>query len=50
MPPQAPEFDHYTPADWLLRHPEVLNGDAPSVLDSLARFEMAFGAINALVK
>ena len=50
MPPQSPEFDHYTPADWLLRHPDVLNGDAPHLLESLAAFETVFGAINPLVK
>jgi hypothetical protein len=27
LPPELTEFDHFTPADWLFRHPEVLDAN-----------------------
>jgi hypothetical protein len=50
MPPAAPAFDHFTPADWLLRHPQALAVDSPSVAGALGAFESVFVAINALTK
>lgn len=50
MPPDAPTFDHFTPADWLLRHPQTLAGDIPSVASALGAFEKTFLAINALTR
>lgn len=46
LPPEAPEFGHFVPANWLLRHPELLDEDSSSVNESLNRFEAAFKAIN----
>ncbi len=46
LPPETPEFGHFIPADWLLRHPDLLDGDTPEVNESLDRFEAAFKAIN----
>lgn len=43
------EFDHYTPAAWLLRNPEILAADNELVSESLDRFEKAFEAINKLL-
>lgn len=49
LPPANPEFDHFTPADWLFQHPELLNGDAPEVLETLKRAEQVVTALNKIV-
>ncbi len=49
LPPGTPEFDHFTPADWLFRHPELLDGDAPEVAETLARAEKVLTALNKLL-
>jgi hypothetical protein len=49
LPPGTPEFDHFTPADWLFRHPELLDGDAPEVAETLARAEKVLAALNKLL-
>lgn len=49
LPPGAPEFDHFTPADLLFRHPELLDGDAPEVAETLARAEKVLAALNRLL-
>jgi energy-coupling factor transporter ATP-binding protein EcfA2 len=49
LPPATPEFDHFTPADWLFQHPDVLNGDAPEVIDTLGRAERVIAALNKIV-
>jgi predicted ATP-dependent endonuclease of OLD family len=49
LPPGTPEFDHFTPADWLFRHPELLEGDAPEVVETLARAEKVLAALNKLL-
>ncbi len=46
LPPETTEFGHFVPANWLLRHPELLDEDSDSVNTSLDRFEAAFKAIN----
>lgn len=50
MPPGIPEFDHFTPADWLLRHPDLLGGDSQEVLQTLERCEKMFSTLNGLLK
>jgi predicted ATP-dependent endonuclease of OLD family len=50
MPSAAPAFDHFTPADWLLRNPQALAGSSPGIASALEAFERAFVAVNALVK
>lgn len=42
----APEFGHYVPAEWLLRHPDILDKDTDAVKASLDRFESVFKALN----
>lgn len=49
LPPGTPEFDHFTPADWLFRHPELLDVDAPEVAETLARAEKVLAALNKLL-
>lgn len=50
MPSEIREFDHFSPAAWLLRNPQVLSGDSSVVVDALGMFENVFVAINALTK
>lgn len=47
LPPNVPEFDHYTPADWLIRNPQVLDGNDARVSDTLAGAEKVLIAINS---
>lgn len=47
LPAGAPEFDHYSPADWLARNPQILDGDSASVLETLARAEAVFKVVNS---
>lgn len=49
MPPDAPNFDHFAPAAWLLRNPKLLEGKSAHVLRSLERAERIFAAFNALL-
>lgn len=49
MDNSVPEFDHFTPASWLLNNQELLAKDSPAVNESLDRFEAAFKALNALL-
>jgi len=46
LPPETPEFGHFVPANWLLRHPELVDDDTDSFNESLDRFEAVFKAIN----
>lgn len=50
MPDDCPDFNHYTPADWLLRHPDMLDGDEPEVLQTLAKFEVVFKCLNEFLR
>lgn len=47
MPAGSPEFDHFAPAQWLLRNPAVLDGNGPEILETVQRFEDAINALNA---
>lgn len=49
MPEGIPEFDHFTPSDWLIRHPEILEGDSEQIISTLKTAEEVFKAINALL-
>lgn len=49
MPVETPEFNHYTPAEWLMRNPQVLDADTADVSSSLDKFEAAFKATNAFL-
>lgn len=50
MPPEIPAFDHFTPAEWLLRHPGILEGDDPQVLQTIGTCERVFSTLNGLLK
>ena len=47
LSPTAPEFDHYSPSDWLVRNPQLLDGEAQSISNTLDRAEKIFKAVNA---
>lgn len=49
MPPAVPEFDHFTPARWLLDNPSVLDGDSQPVIDTLAMAESIFKTFNGML-
>lgn len=49
LPPEVPEFGHYVPAEWLMRHPAALDGETSEIEASLQRFENVFKAINHLL-
>lgn len=49
LPPETPEFGHFLPADWLLRHPEFLDEDTPGIQRSLEKFEAVFTALNRFI-
>lgn len=49
MPPEVPEFDHYTPARWLLENAQVLDGDTEEVHAILDRAEEIFKVFNELL-
>jgi predicted ATP-dependent endonuclease of OLD family len=47
LPPEAPEFDHFLPADWLFRNPGILDSDVPEVNKTLERAERTISALNS---
>jgi predicted ATPase len=49
LPDTIPMFDHFTPAAWLLRHLNMLDGDAPAVMATLDKAEKVFAAYNKLL-
>ncbi|MFG1188717.1 ATP-dependent nuclease [Xanthobacter flavus] len=49
LPEPAPLYSHFTPASWLLTHPETLGGDAEPILKTLERAETLFKALNGLL-
>jgi len=50
LPGEIPNFGHYVPAEYLLRHPELLDGEAPEVIKSFDKFEAVFKALNGFLK
>ena len=48
MPPEVPELGHYRPAEWLMKNPAALDGDAPAVLATLDKAEKMFAVFNVL--
>ncbi|QRE75122.1 ATP-dependent nuclease [Methylobacterium aquaticum] len=50
MPNDIPEFDHFTPSDWLIRHPQILDSTSQDVDKTLERAQLAFDRLNTLVK
>lgn len=49
LPAGTPEFDHFTPANWLLLNSEILLAETPMVNEALSKFESAFKALNKLL-
>jgi hypothetical protein len=49
LPPELPEFDHFTPAEWLIRNPGVLDGDAPEVVSTLERAGKVIARLNSIL-
>lgn len=49
MPPEVPEFDHFTPSRWLLENSSILDGEDPAVQETLDRAEQIFKTFNALL-
>jgi len=49
LPNEIDTFDHFTPASWLIQHPEHLTGDGADISESLERFENIFKTFNALL-
>lgn len=47
LPASTPEFDHFSPADWLIRNPSFLDGNGPGVVTTLDNGEKVIEAINA---
>ncbi|MGE6277723.1 ATP-dependent nuclease [Aeromonas media] len=46
LPADSPEFGHYLPAEFLLRHPELMDGDSLEITRSLEKFESVFMEVN----
>ena len=49
MPPSAPNFNHFTPSDWLIRNPQILDNDKEGVIETLDSFEKVFEQFNKLL-
>ncbi len=49
LPEPTPLYSHFTPASWLLMHPEMLTGSAEPVLKTLERVESLFKTLNGLI-
>jgi hypothetical protein len=50
LPPNVPEFSHFDPAMYLLRHPELLKAEGKGVLTTLSRFESVFERIEKFLQ
>ena len=48
MPADVSEFDHFTPAAWLIRNPKILDAKAGAVPNTLDRAQAIFDAYNKL--
>ena len=49
MPATVAEFDHYTPASWLIRNPKALDGKGQHVTATLDRAQKVFEVYNSLL-
>ena len=50
MPDTIPIFDHYTPADWLIRNSDVLSAKTDQVERTLSMAERVFETFNGLLE
>jgi predicted ATP-dependent endonuclease of OLD family len=49
LPDTVPEFDHFAPADWLIRNPKILDQDDQHTEWALSAAEKMFKALNGLL-
>ena len=49
LPPEAPEFDHFAPAAWLIENSRVLDSEDSYVNTSLERFQTIFDRVQKFV-
>ena len=49
IPDTIPMFDHYTPAEWLIRNPDVLEGESDELERTLSVAECVFEKFNSLL-
>jgi len=49
MPPEMPEFDHFTPAAWLFQNLDVLEGSDNNITDTITRAEVVINKLNNLL-
>jgi hypothetical protein len=50
LPPELPEFDHFTPADWLFRNAGILDGNDADAAQVLERAALVASAVNDILK
>lgn len=50
MPETIPVYDHYTPAAWLIRNPDVLTGESEAIQRTLSVAERIFETVNSLLE
>lgn len=49
LPVDVAEFDHYQPAEWLFRHPDILDAKTQDVTETLERAEKVITNLNKLL-
>ncbi len=49
LPNNIPEYNHYRPADWLIRNPQVLEGDEADIVETLDCAERVFEIYNEML-
>ena len=49
MPQTIPIFDHFTPAAWLIRNPDILTGESGLIEETLSVAEQVFETFNRLL-
>lgn len=50
MPEPIPVFDHFTPAAWLIRNPDMLTGESEAIRQTLSVAERIFKTFNSLLE
>ena len=50
MPESIPAFDHFTPAAWLIRNPDMLTGESEAIRRTLSVAEQIFETFNRLLE
>jgi len=49
LPASVAEFDHFTPANWLIQNPQILSENIAGLEATFARFESVFSKLNTLL-